>query len=439
MAGVRSKPEPNGKFKAWFTDARGRRRHFVGTHARADTLRIAQRKEDEARQIRLGYRPAPTSADRHRAMRFADAADEYRAWGESQGGRGGRPWSAVHARKIKTKLAFWQAELGLDTLADLHDGILPKVEAALREVAAKGRAGRTIENQIEPLRGFCRWAAKRGYLADDPLRTRTRYDVTPRETRRALTAEEVGRLLNVADGWRRLVYETALCSGLRAGELRALRRADLDTERGGFVLSGAWTKNRRDGFQPLPAALVKKLADFAASGEADDLYRHFPPRQRETPTEPLLYLPDNTSRMFALDRERAGIPKRAFGGRVDFHALRVAYVTGVLEAGAGLKEAQTLARHATPGLTLNVYGRAREERLAAVAERLGETILATAEAAETAESDAERAVLLPKVAAGAEGLDVSAIAASAKANAGWWRRGESNPRPVTAQPGPLRA
>ena len=440
MAGVRSTPEPNGKYKAWFTDARGKRRHFVGTRSKAGTLHIAQRKEDDSRQIRLGYRPAPTSADKHLAMTFADATAEYIAWGKAQGGRGGRAWSTKHAQNIETKLTDWQRELGLDTLADLHDGILAKVEGVLRDFAAKGRAAKTMENRVEPLRGFCRWAVKRGFLADDPLRIRTRYDVTPRETRRALTEDEIKRLLTAAsDGWRRLVYEVALCSGLRAGELRSLRRTDLDTERGGFVLSAAWTKNRRDGFQPLPAALVKKLADFAASGEADRLYRQYPPRQRETPTEPLLYLPDNTSRMFALDREKAGIPKQAFGGRVDFHALRVWYVTGVLEVGAGLKEAQTLARHATPGLTLNVYGRARDARLAALAELLGETVQAASKAAETAEANAESAALLPKQAAGAEGLDVSTITPKGNGKEEWWRRWESNPRPVTVQRRLLRA
>jgi hypothetical protein len=126
--------------------------------------------------------------------------------------------------------------------------------------------------------------------------------------------------------------------------------------------------------------------------------------------------------MFALDRDKAGIPKRAFGGRVDFHALRVWYVTGVLEVGAGLKEAQTLARHATPGLTLNVYGRARDARLAALAERLGETVQAAAETAEAAETNPECAVLLPKRAAGAEGLDVSSITPKGKGKEEKWRK-----------------
>jgi hypothetical protein len=35
----------------------------------------------------------------------------------------------------------------------------------------------------------------------------------------------------------------------------------------------------------------------------------------------------------------------------------VAYINFVIESGVSIKEAQALARHATPQLTLNVYGR----------------------------------------------------------------------------------
>ena len=43
----------------------------------------------------------------------------------------------------------------------------------------------------------------------------------------------------------------------------------------------------------------------------------------------------------------------------------------VIEAGASVKEAQTLLRHSTPQLTMNAYARARDHRLAEVAERVG--------------------------------------------------------------------
>lgn len=51
------------------------------------------------------------------------------------------------------------------------------------------------------------------------------------------------------------------------------------------------------------------------------------------------------------------------------------YITLIVEAGADIKTAQTLARHSTPQLTLNVYAKVRPERLVDATEKVGETLL----------------------------------------------------------------
>jgi len=43
-----------------------------------------------------------------------------------------------------------------------------------------------------------------------------------------------------------------LYTGLRLNEIRSLTVTDLDVENPGLRLDGAWTKNRKFGFQPLP-------------------------------------------------------------------------------------------------------------------------------------------------------------------------------------------
>jgi hypothetical protein len=53
----------------------------------------------------------------------------------------------------------------------------------------------------------------------------------------------------------------------------------------------------------------------------------------------------------------------------------VAYINFVIESCVSVKEAQALARHATPQLTMNVYGRVREERLSEAVEKVAKTIL----------------------------------------------------------------
>jgi len=61
--------------------------------------------------------------------------------------------------------------------------------------------------------------------------------------------------------------------------------------------------------------------------------------------------------------------------KVDLHSFRVTYVTLVFEAGVNPNEGQTLARNANPQLTMDIYARARKERLAEVVDKLGRFVL----------------------------------------------------------------
>jgi site-specific recombinase XerC len=220
---------------------------------------------------------------------------------------------------------------------------------------------------------------ERGYFVSDPLKNLRGFDTTPQTQRRAITADEVHRLLDVCPTYRRVLWETALLSGLRANELRHLSVDHLDVERGGLRLDASWTKNRRDDFLPLPHSFVHRLHTFAATGEAIRKYQQayfgeeIPSR---VPASPLLYVPRDPARELDKDLKAATIPKYTREGKVDLHALRLAYINFVIESGASAKEAQTLARHATPAMTMNVYGRTRNERLVQTVERVGEMISA---------------------------------------------------------------
>ena len=158
-----------------------------------------------------------------------------------------------------------------------------------------------------------------------------------------------------------MLYEVALCSGLRAKELRSLKVADLDTQSNGLWLDAKWTKNRKAGFQPLPPDLVRRLSEYSAG---------------KAPGRPLLTLPKWQGEALAWDLKRAGIPREIPGqGKVGFHALRTTFTTLLVESGANVKEAQSLLRHSSPHLTMNVYAKARPNQLQAVAARIGDVIL----------------------------------------------------------------
>ena len=377
MAGVRNKPLPNGKFHAWFTDCRGKFKFFVGTRNKNITLRMAQRFEDEHRQIRLGYRPPPKPFQKHATRDIKEIIQEYIEWGKAQGGRNGMPWGDVHLRNREAQLEVWRNYLKLSILADL-EGILPNVEKYLRELLEGGHTGKTCQNYAETIRSFCRWCVKRDYIADDPLKVLTTFDISPKVIRRAMMPEEIQKLLDVAAPHRRLLYETAMCTGLRANELKSLTIQNLDLKTSGLNLERKWTKNRKSGFQPLPFSLVKKLYDFATQGHPTSLYEKHYSRKDSTcdaPAEPLLFVSSKLSRELDKDLERAGIPKLTEKGKIDFHSFRVVFVTYLFEVGANVKEAQTLARHATPDLTVNVYARTRDTRLSEIVQQVQDKII----------------------------------------------------------------
>lgn len=190
-----------------------------------------------------------------------------------------------------------------------------------------------------------------------------------------MTVEEIARLLEACAPFRRLLLETAFVTGLRAKELRNLTVHPLDRQRCGLHLDAAWTKNRKPGFQPLPLALGERLHVFA--GQARALYeKHYGAALARSaiPAQPLLHVPSHPARSLDADLDAAGIPKVTPPGKLDFHAVRLAYINLVIESGVTVKEAQVLARHETPELAMNTYGRAREERLWTVVEQVAQAI-----------------------------------------------------------------
>jgi len=400
MAGIRQTFARDGsahpKWKYWYRDWKGERVWKTGSDDPEQTLKIAEAKERREQRLKedidLGIEKPPTSSDLARARSAAEIVKEYIAWGTAQGGRDGRPWARSHIVARTRHLNYWLTALNLQTLADFEN-ILPRVEQQLREYrkivivdkkkVAQVPAGKTLGNILEAIHSLCIWAKQRGYLARDPLDGIQPFKSAPLVERRAMEATEIRLLLENCKPYRRLLYEVVFCTGLRANELRQLTPAHLDVVRGGVILDAAWTKNRKKGFQPLPLSVVGRLQEFAAEGTAARLYeerkyrgkrKHATP-MTQAPADPLLWVPTHPARELERDLKAAGLTKYGPGGKADFHACRVAYITMIDGAGGTVFEAQKMARHSDPRITANVYGKTRDKRLHELAESVGSTFL----------------------------------------------------------------
>ena len=285
---------------------------------------------------------------------------DYIAWGETQGGLIGGSWSTAHASDKRAKLAYWKEKLGLEFVGDLR-GKLPAAEACLRELKT-GRTNKTLNGYIDALKSLSTWCVDRDYLEANPFRKLRLLDGRPQVERRALTIEEAALLLAAAPPDRRILYETALLSGLRANECRQLTLRHLDRKNGGIWLVAEWTKGRRDCLQPLPDWFVDHLHEYGRENIASTLYEKRRSERSNVPAQPLFFVPHHTARSLNIDLRAAAIEKSTPEGKIDFHALRTTFSTLLDDVGATEKTKEVLLRHAPATLAHKRYVKVRSGR-----------------------------------------------------------------------------
>ncbi|MCK6500416.1 MAG: hypothetical protein L6Q38_13165, partial [Nitrospira sp.] len=250
----------NQKIRFQYTDWKGQRR--TCTPPDGTTWAEAQRmfREVQSRHdlIRRGIEPEPREPEQ---VPVQEALIEYIRLGKQRGmnQKKVRPWSPKHIAQQERMQKWVLDSFGVRFVYELDR---QKIEKELDRrhaggVEAGGEHGKTSNNYASALHTFLTWCVSRGYIDADPMQHWTPYDETPSFIRRAPTVEEVQKVLAVVPEERRLLYQVAICSGLRAGELRQLLVKHLTDE--GIDLPGPIAKNRKATLQPLPAWLVGAL------------------------------------------------------------------------------------------------------------------------------------------------------------------------------------
>ena len=109
------------------------------------------------------------------------------------------------------------------------------------------------------------WAVGREYLDRTPFRGNEmliRMELEDNKRRRRICEAEESALLAVASPHLRSMIIAALDTGMRRGEMLALRFADIDSKRRMITLRGATTKSRRTRLVPVGTARLLAVLEW---------------------------------------------------------------------------------------------------------------------------------------------------------------------------------
>ena len=391
-AGIRIEAET---WTVQYVDEHGHPQRLAGGRDYDAAMQLGREHERRAMQRREGLiDPAQERHAKAARQPIAEHAAAYVAY-LAAGQR-----TAKHVRTVERHLAAILARCGMERLSDLRSPAVLSAVAAIRQGVPLGEKKQrpaslaTCNAHLRSIKGFARWLHRQRLTAEDALLGLPLFNAATdrRHIRREMSAAEVHRLLDATERrtlpehgasgpTRAMCYRVAAATGFRASELRSLTRESFDLEASPptCTVEAAYSKRRRRDVQPLPEALIELLqawlSDFEPGqpvfeGIAGDTARML---RADLAAARVEWLDEAGSEADRQERGRSDFLLYAdHRGHVsDFHSLRVLYISRVVAGGASVKVAQSLARHSTPVLTMNVYSRAALHDVAGAVEGLG--------------------------------------------------------------------
>jgi integrase len=366
-----TKPGPNGirvkkrskNYTIEYTDAHGVRRKVSSktSDKKAATL-LAALFERQAALGRVGaLDPFAQGKATPLSKLLADYEDHHKQQGTAQ-----RHRTQVLAR-LRGAFAASGASYSVDVTA-------ANVEKHLGQLGKEGKGARTRNSHLASLKAFFNWCMQTKRLGENPAASLhlVKESEDKRRVRRALSADEVARLVTAAaerpvhvrrnqkvrkatrkqleearrTGLQRaLTYKILFETGLRVGELREVTWADVDL---GAVPSvrvrASVSKNGKADRIPLRPKLAEDLCAWkkeTTAGKVGDKILHIAWRPAD---------------ILKKDLAHAKIPYQDEQGRyADLHSLRHSLATHLATSGVAPRVSQSVLRHSSIDLTMQTY------------------------------------------------------------------------------------
>jgi integrase len=246
--------------------------------------------------------------------------------------------------------------LGRRRLADLGPRDIKRLAA---DLYAEGLSDNSVRIALAPLRSMLADAFEDEVIRRNPAGgvsvTKPRTEITDggdeQPKVKALTPEELARLLAEIPEPHRLLFEVLAASGLRIGELLALRWQDVDFGRRRLLIRRRWYRGtyaapkskygRRD--VPLTETMTQRLWQRRKDARGSEDALVFPSAVGTPLGDANLYKP------FKAAAKAAGVPWASF------HTLRHTCATSLFRAGFNAKQVQGWLGHHAASFTLDTY------------------------------------------------------------------------------------
>lgn len=241
-------------------------------------------------------------------------------------------------RNISYTLGRFVAVVG----ADLPVGLLDETDVdRWRQSLPRGLAPRTKRHEFGRLKEFTRWAARHGFLGNDPCMALCLPKNPRSEPRELETVEVVKAGLVLPDVRARLIVSLMFFEGLRCCEVARLEVDDVDGVRRQLHIVGKGGHRRIVPLSEQTAATLRAYLDVypAPAGPLVRSYRTGGSLSAKRISEMVVgWLRD------------AGVKRAAFDGK-SAHAYRHAAAGAMLDAGADIRDVKDFLGHVSLAVT----------------------------------------------------------------------------------------
>lgn len=362
-----------GKYYVQYRDHEGKvRTKATGTSDKDDARRILAKIENEVAKRASGLiDPRAEKLAKHLSSDITEQLEAYRRRLQTAGKSDEHV--SQSCRIIHEVVAFCEFK----ALRDICPDAVIRYTTNLK--TEHSRAARTIQSHLQAICGFTRWLVKTEKLPSDPLVSLDKPNpkTDRRHERRMLLPEEwtwlmrgidsIGESYGMTTIERGLLYETAIQTGLRAGELRELSRGKLQLKSDPpYILAKpSTTKNYQTARQYVAADLAGRLGRLVNKKTGKASVFDLPPRYEmagmlrvDLAEARRLWLenfkdPDARTENAESDFLAA---KNHDDEVIDFHALRHTCGAWLAKTGAHPQVVQRIMRHSTIVLTMETYG-----------------------------------------------------------------------------------